>query len=267
MMVAVAVVLGLAVAAAIVVCLSFAGMGAGWGQARGSYPYTYQQTYSAQGMRTITLTASGSASASPETAEVQVSMNATGATPALAEANLSSSVALMNSTVLPFLNGNTSKIQTTSYQIQQATNCTYDSSMPYYCITHRLPYYVASESFEITVPKIGNSSGVITGLSRISGLELDGVQAALSADQQSSLNQQALSAALANATSQAQLLAGEGTPIEVENITVQSSEVYYPYGVFAGAAVAAPKATNSSAMFFGGVSTTQKSIRVVFAIK
>ncbi len=98
---------------------------------------------------------------------------------------------------MPFLNGNTSLIQTTSYQIYPATNCTYPvvtpatipvTTLPYYCVTHKLPYYVASESFVISVPSIRNSSQAITGLSKIPGIQLQGVQAALSTGLQGTLN-------------------------------------------------------------------------------
>jgi uncharacterized protein len=262
----------LAIAFVILMGLAFAvSVIAGGSAARGTYAGVFPSQYG--NLRTITLTASGSASAAPDMAEIMVSMNGTGQTAALANANLSASVAAMNMTVLPFLNGNTSMIQTTSYQISQATNCTYPpvvsstSMMPYYCITTKLPYYVASESFVISVPSIKNSSQAITGLSTIPGIQLQGVQAALSTGLQGTLNNRALSAALANATSQAQLLAGAGVHIYVENITVQSGFVYYPvaYATLANAGKSAAS-VNSSA-FYGGKATTQKSIGVVFSIQ
>jgi uncharacterized protein YggE len=219
-----------------------------------------------QRMRTISVYASGSASAVPAEAEIQVFMNATGKTAALANANLSSGVAAMNSTILPLLGGNASLIQTTSYVIYQATNCTYATAAPYYCISQKLPYYAASEGFEISVPGIKNASRAITALSGLPSLQLNGVQAALSRSQQAALGQEALSAALANATGQAQLLAGSGASIEVENITVQSSGIYYPVVYSTGSKLSA-SVSGGSSVFFGGSATVQKSISVVFGIR
>lgn len=216
--------------------------------------------------RTISVTASGSASAAPAMAQVQVFMNATGNTAALANSNLSSAVAAMNGTILPLLGGNASLIQTTSYQLYRATNCTYTAAMPYYCISQKLPYYVASEGFTISVPDIKNASPAITDLSGIPNLQLNGVQASLSKSQQVWLNQEALSAALANATGQAQLLAGSGVSIQVENITVQSSGVYYYPVAYLSAGAVSASAKNTS-MFFGGTATVQRSISVVFGIQ
>ncbi len=247
-----------AVIAAVFVAVAVAGFAASGRSAH--LPYSYQH------LRTITVSASGSVSAEPAMAQVQVSINGTGATAALANANLSSSVAAMNSTILPFLNGNASEIQTTSYQIYQATNCTYPSNLTFsYCITQKLPYYVAYESFTVSVPNLKNASQVITGLSGIPGLQLQGVQAALSDGQQAMMGQEALSAALANATAQADILAGNGI-VQVENITVQYSQIYYPR-VYNLAGASASVANKSSAVFFGGTATVQRSINVVFSLK
>jgi uncharacterized protein YggE len=253
------------IVAAIVIGLSFAGRSAG-----GNFAGVFQNQYENQ--RTITLTASGSASASPDMAEVMIAMNGTGPTAAMANANLSASVGVMNRTILPFLNGNTSLIQTTSYQISPATNCTYPAGtstavIPYYCITHKLPYYVASESLEISVPNIRNSSAVITGLSKVPNIQLQGVQAAFSQGLQNTLNQKALSAALANATGQAQLLAGQGVSISVENITVQSGLMYYPEAYGTLSIASSPAVAANSTAFYGGKGTTQRSIHVVFGIR
>lgn len=270
LMVAVAVVAGLLIAAAVTVCLSVAGVGYYGNSARSSYSYVYptQASSSAQGIRTITLTASGSASASPKMAVIQVYMNATGATPGLANANLSSYVDTLNRTLLPFIGGNMSLIQTTSYQISRATNCTYDSNQAYYyCVTNVLPYYVASESFQISVPSIKESSKLITALSNIPDLQMQGVQAQLSTAQQTQLGQAALASALANATSQAQLLAGSGVAIQVENITVESNNVYYPVYYGLDATASGSGAVNKTATFYGGSASVQKSIHVVFSIQ
>ncbi len=87
----------LAIAFAILMGLAFAvRVIAGGAAARGAYVGVFPNQYG--NMRTITLTASGSASAAPDMAEIMVFMNGTGQTAALANANLSTTVAAMNRT-------------------------------------------------------------------------------------------------------------------------------------------------------------------------
>jgi len=215
-----------------------------------------------QHLHTIMVTATGTASASPSVAMMYIMINGTGNTAALANTNLSASVEEFNATIMPFLNGNVSKIQTQSYQVYQPTNCTY-SNLSYQC--KKLDYYVATESVLVTIPNIGNASEAAAQLLTIPNLQLQSVQAVLSDSQKTALNQQALSKALENATSQATALAGNERVV-VENITVQSSYVYYPYALNAasGASGSVARAINSTA-FYGGTASAQKSIYVVFS--
>lgn len=220
----------------------------------------------AQHLRTITVTATGAASANPAAAKVYVTLNATGSSASLANANLATLVNRLNNTVLPYLNGNLSNIQTTSYQIYQPTNCTYPISQIYppVCIPHTQNYFVAIEGIAVTVPSISNVPQLVTQISAIPNLALQNVQAQLSDAQKSALNQQALSQALANATTQARLLAGSGTSLVIQNITVTNSQFIYPFAG-AGALSVSSKSLNGTA-FFGGVTTIQKSVYVVFSM-
>ena len=201
-----------------------------------------------QHQRTVTVTAVGTASANPSMAKIDVLINATGKTAGLANTNLSAIVNSFNSTILPFLNGNMSLIQTLYYEIYQATNCTYINT--YYCTPTKLGYYVATESIEVTVPSINNVSAVIAGVSGINGLQLQDVQAQLSESQQTTLGREALSQALDNATIQAGILAANGTKIRVENITVEYSRIYYPYALSGSSGVQQPTVLHSMGEHF-----------------
>lgn len=224
--------------------------------------------------RTIMISASGTASASPSISKLSVTINATGATAAIAQQNLSAVATMLNSTLRPYLNNNASLIETTYYTVYQGTNCTYPPVKPInasggvviyppnYCISTKLPYFSATESITITVPNIANTSAVLGAVSAINSLQLQYVQAYLSDSQLATLNRNALSSALSNATAQATLLAN-GAPVTVQNITVQNS-YYYPS--VSSSSMSAGGAMRDSTTFFSGSASVQKSIYVVYGI-
>jgi uncharacterized protein YggE len=217
---------------------------------------------------TITVMAVGTASAKPAQAVLSVQLNATGKTAGAANANLSVLANMLNSTLMPLVNGNSSDIQTLSYNIYQPTVCTYpkmNMSVGIYCVPQKLPYFASTEYISVTIPSIGNVSAAITQLSAIPGLQLQNVQAQLSGGQQAALSQLALSRALANATSQASILAGSGTSVEIKNITVQGSQIFYPF--YASGASMGVAAVRNSTLFFGGQATVQKGVYVNFVIR
>jgi uncharacterized protein YggE len=214
---------------------------------------------SLQSQHFIIVTATGTATASPSTAEIYTTINATGSTAVLANENLSTSVGEFNTTILPFLNGNVSEIQTQSYQVYQPLNCTY-TNFTYQC--KKLDYYAATESLLVTLPDVKSISSATAQMLAIPHLQLQSVQAVLSDSQKTALNQKALSLALANATAQATTLAG-GKSITIVNISVQSGYLYYPMplGVVSGSS---GKAVNGTA-FYGGITSEEKSVYVVFS--
>jgi uncharacterized protein YggE len=218
-----------------------------------------------QHQRTITVTAVGTASANPSMAELDILLNATGNTVYLANANLSAIANELNATLLPFLNGNASRIQTVYYSVYQPTNCTYVSPA-YYCKESKLPYYAATESIEALMPNIANVSDAITAVSGIPDLQIQDVQAQLSEGQQAVLSREALSQAVENATSQAEIVAGSGTSISIENITVQYSQVYCSGCMFGASSGAVAQGASPSA-FFGGRASVQKNVYVVFSMR
>ena len=116
------------------------------------------------------------------------------------------------------------------------------------------------------MPNAGNVSAVITALSKIPDLQIQNIQPVLSAQETASLNNQALKLALVNATAQAQLLAGSGVQLTIENITVQNQYFYgLPYA--AGVVSAGPNApivTGINTTYFSGQVFVSKSVYVVF---
>ncbi len=217
-----------------------------------------------QHLSLISVSASGSVSAVPSEAQIYVVLNATGANAASAVSNLSAIAAALNTTLLPFLNGNASAIQTQSYNVYPASNCTpiyypiYPSTTTI-CPSQRR-FYSAIESLLITLPQASSASAAISGISRIGGVSISDASAKLSAQQQTSLSQQALTLAIQNATSQATALSS-GAILHVQNITVQNGYIYYPYGVFSAANAA------SNQTFFAGTATVTKNIYVVFSMQ
>ncbi|MDE1854842.1 MAG: SIMPL domain-containing protein [Candidatus Micrarchaeota archaeon] len=211
----------------------------------------------------ISISASGSASAVPTQASIYLYLNGTGSTAAIAQSNLSSASTALNTTLSPFLEGNESNIQTQSYSLYPASNCT-PAYYPYPTTTTICPssnkFYVATETILVTLPSVSSVDSALSRISRIKGISIGSVSAKLSAQQQSGLQQQALSTAITNATNQADALAN-GRQVVVQNITVQNGYIFYPNaGVFSGASIAANQT------FFTGQATVTKNIYVVFSM-
>ncbi len=158
----------------------------------------------------ITVSASGTSYATAQNATIYVSMNGTGASGAEATANLSVVLEDFNSTVLKYIGGNRSLITTQSYTLYRAYNST---------------NYTAAETVAVTVPHIGNVAALLGALSHVRSAYIGGVSAMLSPQLADQLTNNALSIALQNATSQAQILAG-AMPVTVMNITVSGPYVF-----------------------------------------
>ena len=193
--------------------------------------------------KTITIRASGAATGYPAEGIVYLEINRTGQTPAIATANLSLSVAELNNTLLKY--ANSSNISTTYYSLSKITN----SSM-----------YEAIEGIQVKAG--GAAVGPILGaVSSINGIAVTGASSRLSSKQSAELMAQALSAAMANATSQAEILAGTNS-VTAENIT--SYSYIYPYPIFASAGLASVPAAPNNPSFFAGTQAVTEQVTVVF---
>ena len=213
----------------------------------------------------ISLSASGIINASPDQASVFLYLNATGDNSAAAVSNLSTIASELNSSIMPYLNSNSSLIKTLSYSVYSPQKCI--NSTPYYyppvlCVPQNASkYYVAAEYIQVTVPQVSNVNPVLGALSSIPGVSINNVGSDLSVQQEAALNQQALAMALDNATSQARILAGN-KGIELQNITVENGYIYYPMR----AGLSASSSGVPSKTFFPGTASVTKSIMAVFKV-
>ncbi len=224
-------------------------------------------------MSLIKITSSGTVTAVPSEASVYMYLNGTGATSAAAVANLSSIAGTLNQTLMPLLNGNLSDMQTLSYNVYVPGECPTNATpyyyyKPYYCIPPGgAKFYVAAESLLVTIPNSTNINGAISKIAQVAGVGVGSVSAKISDSQQAALGQQALTLALANATSQAKSLAGSGVQVSVINITVNNGGYFYPvYATGGGVASSANASKNQSSFFVGTVDVT-RSVSVVFGVK
>ncbi len=200
----------------------------------------------------ITVTAEGAAYGIPDQEQVSVYVNGTGDTAAAAASSLSLTLAKFNDTVVPFVNGNLSDIQTTSYSLTKQ----YNRSV-----------YTAEEGITVTIPNITNASAALGALSDMSNVYVYSASSVFSQGMVTQLRDQALAYALSNATAQAQVLAGG--PVAQHNITV-SSYVFYPLGASypVGVAVDASggfQSTGPTPIVYTGRSAVQESVTVQFS--
>ena len=224
-------------------------------------------------MSLIKITSSGTITAVPSEASVYLYLNGTGATSAAAVANLSSIAGTLNQTLMPLLNGNLSDMQTLNYNVYVPSQCPTNNATPYYyykpyyCIPPGgAKFYVAAETLLVTVPDSTNINGAISKIAQVAGVGVGSVSAKISDSQQAALGQQALTLALANATSQAKALAGSGVQVSVINITVNNGGYFYPVYATSGAASSGNATKNQSSFFVGTVDVT-RSVSVVFGVK
>ena len=222
-----------------------------------SFNYGYPHPFRLAGYApTITISASGSASAKPAQATVDLVMNGTGMSTAAALQNLSSTLNQFNTTIKNYVNGNFSLVTTTYFNIYPRINYTYNTTSRMY--TSYKSGYVATEDISVVIPNINNVSNVVDSLSSISNIYVSSINQELSNVQTQSLRQEALSAALSNATAQAQALAG-GANIAIRNIT-ETSFYYAPLPI----RFATQSSESSIANYYGGTSTVTETISVVF---
>jgi uncharacterized protein YggE len=227
---------------AIVIAILLAGATIAWG--------VYHSGGTVNNGSMITITATGSASTSGGQASIYLYANGSGSSSQLAIANLSNTLTSVNSTLLKYINGNLSRITTQYFNVNKA----YNKSV-----------YVAYENILVTIPNAQNATGTLVSLSAIPNVYVSNIAPKLSDQQISTLRSQALSIAMANATSQATTVSPTGRAIVV-NISVNSYYVYpMPYNFGGGVATPAVAVKQiSSSLFYSGTSTVTESVSVVF---
>jgi uncharacterized protein YggE len=237
-------------------------------------------------LSTISVSADGSASAVPSMAQIYVYMNATGATASAATMNLSNEIAAFNSSIAPYLDGNRSLIKSSSFSVTKpyvynpyppvynssnngsAAPNVYNStaSGPAVIIArHIITPYVGSEYITVTLPLLSSLNPALASLSYVPGLYIESADAQLSSQQITALRSAALTGAVANATSQAQVLIGNAQIVS-KNITIQNTYFYpQPVMLASGAATAAKSGSGTSQLVFNGTDSVTESVYAVFS--
>lgn len=176
--------------------------------------FTIQPTNAPNG--TIVVYATGVANGKPTQGQIYLYINGSATTTTNAVANLSASLELLNKSIEPYLNYNSSEISTQSYTVYkpysycpgpiiEGTGNVTGYPIQYNCSASK--NYVAQESIYVTVPNIDNLSIFLGAASSIPNVYVQSVSALFSEKQTQALTKAAYADAIANATAQAQALA------------------------------------------------------------
>ncbi|MDE1869628.1 MAG: SIMPL domain-containing protein [Candidatus Micrarchaeota archaeon] len=231
-------------------------------------------------VHTITVSASGTAYGYPDQGTIYMYLNGTGKSPSSANANLTGTVDAIGAALAPYLNNNMSLIQTQSYNIYKGkillcTNITRGPTVnlpaPFYCSSslnytslyccYNQTAYIAAQSVVATIPNINNVSSAFSSVSNIPNVYSQSLSQKISDKQGSMLLNLSLEGALANATAQAQALAGSANNVRVLNVSVSGGPIYYPTYFANGAS-----ASSSGSSFFAGRIGVTRSVSVVFGV-
>ncbi len=200
--------------------------------------------------RSINVAASGSAGAYPAEATMYLTINGTGLTPRIAADSAALTLDQINATLMKYLDGNVSNMQTESYSLMKVYNQT---------------EYQVVETFSIKIPNIKNASAALYAVSGINKNNVDGINAELSANQITALRAEALSEALSNATAQALVVSGSAG-VYARNITIQNFRIYpLSYGGSKFQSTASPG--TGGQQFFSSEEYVTEDVSVVFGYK
>lgn len=197
----------------------------------------------------ITVTAQGFAYGYPSEAVVYLYLNGSGPNSAIATSNATLTLQRLNFSLNRYINENTSQIKTLSYQLYKQ---------------HNSSAYEVEEDLQVTIPNIQNVSAVLQNLSSINNMYIQTVSPTLSDSQKTKLRNLALSDALANATTQAKVLAQNMT-VTTHNITVTSFNVFYPYSLDATASAGGIGDKNT--LIYSGENQVSETVTVQFSYK
>lgn len=205
------------------------------------------------GSHTITVTATGTVSGIPSAATLYLYANGTGASAINATTNLSTTLASLNSTLATYVNGNFSNVTTSSYSLRQANFTKNGTRMPYIA-------YIATEWIYIAV-NATNAGPLLGAISKTPNVYVSSTSTALSKTQYKSMMSASISAAMANATSQARAVVGAGVVLTTTNVTVSNYRVYYPMYASSSAKIV-PGVANPT--FYPGTAGVTSTVFVIF---
>lgn len=199
-----------------------------------------------QSQKTVTVSASGTAEALPSQGVIDLYVNATGNTTALANANLSMELAKLNTTLLKY--AGQSNITTQYYSIGTV---------------HNTSTYVAAENIHILINNVNNMTNALLGISSHANVYVQSAQAAMSSQQSAQLLRSALKNALNNATVQAEALT-DNASLTTANITTSTYHIFAPLTEGTASVAQVPHA-QSGPLFFNGNETIVGTVQVVFS--
>ncbi|MEM3839052.1 MAG: SIMPL domain-containing protein [Candidatus Micrarchaeaceae archaeon] len=225
------------------------------------YPASSAGTGNVKANYTITVTATGYAAGQPSQATMYITINGTGSTVQDAVSNVSSTANAFNKTIYKYVNGNLSNIQTSSYYVQKLCNSTYYISVPqeYQACSSNFQYQ-AEEQLIVLIPDQANLSAAIGSISAIPNVYINSIYLQLSNAQAAKLKKAALSAAMENATTQAEEALGAGYNISIANISIDNYYLRSTPFYYSGAGPAVP-----SPIIYQGTSSVSATITVSFS--
>lgn len=207
-------------------------------------------------LSSVTITAIGHATSAPTNAELMLYLNSTANTTALAVEKLGATAYALNSTLSNYTNGNTSAVTTTGYN-------TY-AIPPQYPITNssrNYTLYEASETVNVKLADFGTLEPLLSHIARIGDVSVTYISAGVSGSKSAALQQEALTDALDNATSQAQVIIGNAT-VAYKNVTLNS--YYISPLVYSGVNGSPTESVPQHRLIFNGTVTVSRSVTVTF---
>ena len=179
-------------------------------------------------MSSISVSGSGYASYMPEYLTVYMYINGSGSNSSTAYNNLSNIVNELNGTAKPYLVSNQSGIKSLSYSLYRyhIPNYTYMNSTKTYRYTNS-SIYVASITASALVPS-SNINNFIAAISNNNYVSVSNIAPYTTAAEYSALTENALNAAMINATTQARILSGNNT-LYISNISSYKQYIYPIY--------------------------------------
>ena len=209
-------------------------------------------------LSSVTITATGQAASAPTNAELTLYLNATANTTALAVEELGATAYALNSTLSNYTNGNMSAVTTTDYN-------TYAMPPPYPVTntTRNYTLYMASENVDVKLANFEMLEPVLLHISKIGDISVTYISAGVSGPKSAALQQEALSNAISNATSQAQLVIGNATVV-YKNVTLDNYNDYLSTLDYPGVNGSPAALISHYRLIFNGTVTVSRSVTVTF---
>ncbi len=202
--------------------------------------------------KVISVSAIGAAYGSPDQAVIYLYVNGTGSTSRKAVLNLSSTLGVLNNTLMRYTGNNASMVSTEGYSVSRAFN---SSS------------YEAYESLKVTIVDINDTVAALLNISSVPNVYISSVEPGVSSQKAGALRSEAINYAIANATSMADAVSSN---VALYNVTINSYYGVYPYPIMLyGAQLDSPQniTANVNSLFYSGKISVEESVDAEFIYK